>query len=87
MAVLQMLKLHPKKEKVTGIAFEWIGLITSGKSGFQLAVVKDDDANCTGSCNESEIYSSRWTLAGVDPIAVEDIMNIVANLKLKGSEF
>lgn len=87
MAVLQMLKLTPdqRKQKQERL-LEELGLNHVRKNlGFQLS---------GGERRRCEIARALATdpkfilldepFAGVDPIAVEDIMNIVANLKHKG---
>jgi lipopolysaccharide export system ATP-binding protein len=87
MAVLQMMKLsnEERKEKQETLLNE-LGIVKVRKSlGFQLS---------GGERRRCEIARALATnpkfilldepFAGVDPIAVEDIMNIVANLKNKG---
>jgi lipopolysaccharide export system ATP-binding protein len=87
MAVLQMIKLSPKerKEKCEAL-LEDLGITHIRKSiGFQLS---------GGERRRTEIARTLATdpnfilldepFAGIDPIAVEDIMNIVANLKNRG---
>ena len=87
MAVLEMTKLNKeeRKEKVEQLLDELsIGHLRKSK-GFQLS---------GGERRRTEIARSLATdpsfilldepFAGVDPIAVEDIMNIVANLKNRG---
>lgn len=87
MAVLQMIKLTPKerKEKCEAL-LEDLGITHIRKSiGFQLS---------GGERRRTEIARTLATdpsfilldepFAGIDPIAVEDIMNIVANLKNRG---
>ncbi len=87
MAVLEMTKLNKeeRKEKVERLLDELsIGHLRKSK-GFQLS---------GGERRRTEIARSLATdpsfilldepFAGVDPIAVEDIMNIVANLKNRG---
>ncbi len=87
MAVLQMIKLTPKerKEKCEAL-LEDLGINHIRKSiGFQLS---------GGERRRTEIARTLATdpnfilldepFAGIDPIAVEDIMNIVANLKNRG---
>lgn len=87
MAVLQMIKLTPKerKEKCEAL-LEDLGIAHIRKSiGFQLS---------GGERRRTEIARTLATdpsfilldepFAGIDPIAVEDIMNIVANLKNRG---
>jgi len=87
MAVLQMLKITPdgRKQIQEQLLIE-LGLINVRKSqGYQLS---------GGERRRCEIaralaMNPKFILldepfAGVDPIATEDIMNIVANLKLKG---
>ena len=87
MAVLQMLKITPdERKRVQEQLLNELGLINVRKSqGYQLS---------GGERRRCEIaralaMNPKFILldepfAGVDPIAVEDIMNIVANLKLKG---
>ena len=87
MAVLQMLKITPdERKRVQEELLNELGLINVRKSqGFQLS---------GGERRRCEIaralaMNPKFILldepfAGVDPIATEDIMNIVANLKLKG---
>jgi lipopolysaccharide export system ATP-binding protein len=87
MAVLQMIKLSNKerKEKCESL-LEDLGITHIRKSiGFQLS---------GGERRRTEIARALATdpsfilldepFAGIDPIAVEDIMNIVANLKNRG---
>jgi lipopolysaccharide export system ATP-binding protein len=87
MAVLQMIKLTPKerKEKCETL-LEDLGITQIRKSiGYQLS---------GGERRRTEIARALATdpsfilldepFAGIDPIAVEDIMNIVANLKNRG---
>ncbi len=87
MAVLQMIKLSPKerKEKCETL-LEDLGITHIRKSiGYQLS---------GGERRRTEIARALATdpsfilldepFAGIDPIAVEDIMNIVANLKNRG---
>ncbi|MCX6170574.1 MAG: LPS export ABC transporter ATP-binding protein [Ignavibacteriales bacterium] len=87
MAVLQMMKLtnDERKEKQESLLKE-LGIVKVRKNlGFQLS---------GGERRRCEIARALATnpkfilldepFAGVDPIAVEDIMNIVANLKNKG---
>jgi len=87
MAILQMLKITPdERKRIQEQLLNELGLINVRKSqGFQLS---------GGERRRCEIaralaMNPKFILldepfAGVDPIAVEDIMNIVANLKLKG---
>ena len=87
MAILQMLKITPEERKqIQEQLLEELGLNNVRKNlGFQLS---------GGERRRCEIaralaMNPKFILldepfAGVDPIAVEDIMNIVANLKLKG---
>lgn len=87
MAILQMLKITPEERIQTREQLlEELGLNNVRKNlGFQLS---------GGERRRCEIaralaMNPKFILldepfAGVDPIAVEDIMNIVANLKLKG---
>ena len=87
MAVLQMLKItHEERKNIQEQLLNELGLINVRKSqGFQLS---------GGERRRCEIaralaMNPKFILldepfAGVDPIATEDIMNIVANLKLKG---
>jgi len=87
MAVLQMLKITPdERKRVQEELLNELGLINVRKSqGYQLS---------GGERRRCEIaralaMNPKFILldepfAGVDPIATEDIMNIVANLKLKG---
>jgi lipopolysaccharide export system ATP-binding protein len=87
MAILQMLNITPEERKQTREQLlEELGLNNVRKNlGFQLS---------GGERRRCEIaralaMNPKFILldepfAGVDPIAVEDIMNIVANLKLKG---
>jgi lipopolysaccharide export system ATP-binding protein len=87
MAILQMMKLTPeeRKERQEKLLNE-LGIVQVRKSlGFQLS---------GGERRRCEIARALATnpkfilldepFAGVDPIAVEEIMNIVANLKHKG---
>ncbi len=87
MAILQMIELTPdeRKEKLEKL-LEELGITNVRKSmGYQLS---------GGERRRTEIARALATnpkfilldepFAGVDPIAVEDIMNIVANLKHKG---
>jgi len=87
MAILQMMKLTPqqRKERQEKLLNE-LGIVHVRKSmGYQLS---------GGERRRCEIARALATnpkfilldepFAGVDPIAVEDIMNIVANLKHKG---
>jgi lipopolysaccharide export system ATP-binding protein len=87
MAILQMLKITPgERKQIQEQLLEELGLNNVRKNlGFQLS---------GGERRRCEIaralaMNPKFILldepfAGVDPIAVEDIMNIVANLKLKG---
>lgn len=87
MAVLQMMNLtdSERKEKVNSLLEELSILHIRKSKGFQLS---------GGERRRTEIARALATnpkfilldepFAGVDPIAVEDIMNIVANLKHKG---
>ena len=87
MAILQMLKITPDERiQIREQLLEELGLNNVRKNlGFQLS---------GGERRRCEIaralaMNPKFILldepfAGVDPIAVEDIMNIVANLKLKG---
>jgi lipopolysaccharide export system ATP-binding protein len=87
MAVLQMIKLTNKERKEKcGLLLEDLGIAHIRKSiGFQLS---------GGERRRTEIARALATdpsfilldepFAGIDPIAVEDIMTIVANLKNRG---
>jgi lipopolysaccharide export system ATP-binding protein len=87
MAVLQMMKMSKKERQIkTDSLLEELSINNIRKSlGFQLS---------GGERRRTEIARALATdpkfilldepFAGVDPIAVEDIMNIVANLKHKG---
>lgn len=87
LAILEMMKLEPgiKKEKCEKL-LEELGISHIRKSlGYQLS---------GGERRRTEIARSLTTdpdfilldepFAGIDPIAVEDIMTIVANLKMRG---
>lgn len=87
MAILQMIELTPQERKVNlERLLEELGITHVRKTlGFQLS---------GGERRRTEIARALATnpkfilldepFAGIDPIAVEDIMNIVANLKHKG---
>ncbi len=87
MAILQMIDLNPseRKERLEKL-LEELGIAQVRKNmGYQLSGGERRRTEIARSlATEPKFILLDEPFAGVDPIAVEDIMNIVANLKHKG---